>query len=84
MIAHPEIAQVYQQLKLKLAQEYGTDREAYTNAKNKFINKVLQKNLVAKNRKGDSNLLFDTLIATLNSLIHLAIPIDAFPSLLSH
>lgn len=48
LIAHPEIAQAYQQLKLKLTQEYATDREAYTNAKSKFINKVLQKNLLAK------------------------------------
>lgn len=43
LIAHPEIAREYEQLKIKLAQEYTYDREQYTDAKTKFIDEVLCK-----------------------------------------
>jgi GrpB-like predicted nucleotidyltransferase (UPF0157 family)/RimJ/RimL family protein N-acetyltransferase len=42
LIAHPDIAQAYQQLKIKLAQQYTYDREEYTNAKGEFINNILK------------------------------------------
>jgi len=42
LIAHPEIAKEYQQLKTQLAQQYTYDREEYTSAKGDFINKVLK------------------------------------------
>ena len=42
LIAHPEVAQEYQQLKIKLAQQYTCDREEYTNAKGEFVNKILK------------------------------------------
>lgn len=42
LIAHPEIAKEYQNLKIKLAQQYIYDREEYTNAKGEFINKILK------------------------------------------
>lgn len=43
LIAHPETAQEYEQLKIKLAQQYTYDREMYTEAKTHFINSVLEK-----------------------------------------
>jgi GrpB-like predicted nucleotidyltransferase (UPF0157 family)/GNAT superfamily N-acetyltransferase len=43
LIAHPETAREYEQLKIKLAQEYTYDREQYTDAKTKFINNILCK-----------------------------------------
>ncbi len=43
LIAHPEIAIEYQQLKIRLAQQHTYDREQYTSAKQEFINDVLQK-----------------------------------------
>ena len=49
LIAHPEIAKEYQKLKNKLAEEYTYDREAYTNAKGEFVNKILE---LAKNQNG--------------------------------
>lgn len=42
LIAHPEIAKEYQQLKINLAQQYAHDREEYTNAKAEFVNKILK------------------------------------------
>lgn len=42
LINHPDIASEYQQLKIKLAQQYPYDREEYTNAKGEFINRILQ------------------------------------------
>lgn len=50
LIAHPEIAKEYQQLKIKLAEQYTYDREEYTNAKGEFVNKVLK--LAQQNIKG--------------------------------
>jgi GrpB-like predicted nucleotidyltransferase (UPF0157 family) len=41
--AHPEDARSYGQLKRRLAAEYPTDREAYTDAKAAFIDSVMQK-----------------------------------------
>ena len=38
MNAFPEKAAVYEKLKIKLAQQYPTDREDYCNGKNEFIN----------------------------------------------
>jgi GrpB-like predicted nucleotidyltransferase (UPF0157 family)/RimJ/RimL family protein N-acetyltransferase len=42
LIAHPEVAQEYEQLKIKLAQQYTSDRERYTDAKSEFIKKVIE------------------------------------------
>jgi GrpB-like predicted nucleotidyltransferase (UPF0157 family)/RimJ/RimL family protein N-acetyltransferase len=50
LIAHPETAKEYQQLKMSLAEQYTYDREEYTNAKCEFINKILR--LVQQNIKG--------------------------------
>ena len=41
LIAHPETAKEYEQLKIKLAQEHTFDREQYTAAKADFVKKVL-------------------------------------------
>jgi GrpB-like predicted nucleotidyltransferase (UPF0157 family) len=41
--AHPEEAEVYEQLKRRLATEYRTDREAYTDAKSAYIESVMRK-----------------------------------------
>ncbi len=43
LIAHPDVAKEYQQLKIELAQQHMFDREEYTNAKANFINKILNK-----------------------------------------
>jgi GrpB-like predicted nucleotidyltransferase (UPF0157 family) len=43
LIAHPEVARDYEQLKIKLANEYTFDREQYTDAKTQFIDDVLKK-----------------------------------------
>jgi GrpB-like predicted nucleotidyltransferase (UPF0157 family)/RimJ/RimL family protein N-acetyltransferase len=43
LIAHPEVAQEYQQLKLRLAQLHIYDREEYTNAKGEFVNTILKR-----------------------------------------
>jgi GrpB-like predicted nucleotidyltransferase (UPF0157 family) len=40
---HPEIADEYCELKKRLAAEYGSDREGYTNAKTEFVESVLMK-----------------------------------------
>jgi GrpB-like predicted nucleotidyltransferase (UPF0157 family)/RimJ/RimL family protein N-acetyltransferase len=50
LISHPDIANEYQQLKIKLAQQYAYDREEYTNAKGGFVNKILK--LAQQNIKG--------------------------------
>jgi len=42
LVAHPEVAKEYQDLKIKLAQQYTYDREEYTNAKGEFVNKILK------------------------------------------
>jgi GrpB-like predicted nucleotidyltransferase (UPF0157 family) len=41
--AHPEEAATYQRLKSRLAAEYPMDREAYTNAKTRYVESVLRK-----------------------------------------
>lgn len=41
--SHRDDADAYAKLKRKLAQQYRTDREAYTKAKGEFINTVLQR-----------------------------------------
>jgi GrpB-like predicted nucleotidyltransferase (UPF0157 family) len=43
--AHPHIASEYAQLKRDLATQYRTDREAYTVAKQPFIERVLNRAL---------------------------------------
>lgn len=40
---HPEVAQKYYELKKRLANEYGSDRESYTEAKTSFIESVVSK-----------------------------------------
>ena len=42
LIRHPEIAKEYAELKLKSAQRYPTDRQAYTDSKTSFVNHVLE------------------------------------------
>lgn len=42
LIAHPDIAQKYQALKIQLAENHRFDREAYTEAKGEFVKKILQ------------------------------------------
>ncbi len=49
LIAHPEIAKEYQDLKIKLAKQYTYDREKYTNAKGEFVNRILK---LAKKQNG--------------------------------
>ena len=39
--AHPKVAQDYYELKKKLAREYGSDREGYTEAKTQFIESIV-------------------------------------------
>lgn len=39
LIAHPDIAKDYEQLKLRLWKEYEHDRDAYTQAKTEFVKK---------------------------------------------
>ena len=41
VIQHPELAEEYAALKAELAQRYTTDREAYTDGKAPFIERVL-------------------------------------------
>jgi GrpB-like predicted nucleotidyltransferase (UPF0157 family) len=41
--AHPEEAGTYERLKLRLAAEHQTDREAYTDAKAAYVESVMQK-----------------------------------------
>jgi GrpB-like predicted nucleotidyltransferase (UPF0157 family)/GNAT superfamily N-acetyltransferase len=41
LIAHPESAHEYANLKIRLAKQYTYDREQYTEAKKEFINKIL-------------------------------------------
>jgi GrpB-like predicted nucleotidyltransferase (UPF0157 family) len=43
LIAHPDVAAEYQDLKLRLAQNYPNDRVAYTNGKTEFIVRVTQR-----------------------------------------
>jgi GrpB-like predicted nucleotidyltransferase (UPF0157 family) len=39
LIAHPEAVHEYEQLKIKLSQQYTYDREQYTDAKTQFKTK---------------------------------------------
>jgi GrpB-like predicted nucleotidyltransferase (UPF0157 family) len=41
--AHREEARIYEQLKRRLATEYQTDREAYTDAKSAYVESVMRK-----------------------------------------
>jgi len=47
LISHPNVADEYAKLKIKLAQEHTYDREEYTKAKGEFVNRILQ---LAKNQ----------------------------------
>ena len=40
LIEHPDIAQEYQDLKLRLSNDYPNDRIAYTNGKTEFIVRI--------------------------------------------
>lgn len=40
---HPQVAEDYQQLKMKLMRQYAHDREQYTEAKKGFVDMILQK-----------------------------------------
>ena len=51
--AHPEEANVYATLKRKLALKFAADRDAYTNAKSEFIERILR---AAESEKALSNL----------------------------
>lgn len=52
LLTHSESAREYEQLKIKLAQQYTYDREQYTAAKTEFVNDVLNKaSLDIKNSK---------------------------------
>ena len=42
LIAHPEAAREYQELKLRLASEHPNDRVAYTEGKTAFVVKVTE------------------------------------------
>ena len=42
LLQHQEIAKEYAELKLKLAQQYPTDRPTYTDSKTPFIERILQ------------------------------------------
>jgi len=41
--AHQQEARIYEQLKRRLATEYQTDREAYTDAKSAYVESVMRK-----------------------------------------
>jgi GrpB-like predicted nucleotidyltransferase (UPF0157 family) len=43
LIAHPEIAHEYQELKIQLAHRHANDREAYTQAKTEFVVSVTKR-----------------------------------------
>ena len=45
---HPEVAQQYYQLKKELAARYGSDREAYAEAKTPFIESIVAKSRTAE------------------------------------
>ena len=40
LLNNPDVARIYEKLKLKLEIEYKFDREAYTNGKTELINKI--------------------------------------------
>ena len=40
LIAHPDVAQQYLELKLRLAAEFPNDRTAYTDGKGEFVRRV--------------------------------------------
>jgi GrpB-like predicted nucleotidyltransferase (UPF0157 family) len=44
--SHPESVKEYAALKIRLAQEYGSDRSSYTDAKTEFIRSIEQKALI--------------------------------------
>ncbi len=48
LIAHPEVAKEYEQLKLSLLPKYKHDRDGYTEAKSEFVRNVVR---LAKNRQ---------------------------------
>lgn len=43
LLSHPEAVQEYEELKIKLADQYTYDREKYTEAKTQFVNEILEK-----------------------------------------
>jgi GrpB-like predicted nucleotidyltransferase (UPF0157 family) len=49
LIAHPDVAREYAELKMRLAAEYPNDREAYTAAKGGFVARVTEQ---AKHERG--------------------------------
>lgn len=43
LIAHPEVAKEYEQLKLSLLPEYKHDRDGYTEAKSEFVRQIIKR-----------------------------------------
>lgn len=43
LLAHPDVAKEYEQIKLKFQQEFANDRKGYVNAKIEFVQSVIQK-----------------------------------------
>lgn len=39
--SHPDVAREYERLKLRLLEEFGNNRDGYTDAKSKFVNRVI-------------------------------------------
>ena len=51
LIEHPEVANEYEKLKMKLWKEYEHDRDGYTSAKTEFVRKYTEKaKLIYENR----------------------------------
>ena len=48
LLAHPEAAKEYEQLKLKNQKEFTHDRKGYVNAKNEFVQSIIEKAKAAK------------------------------------
>ncbi len=48
LLAHPETAQHYEQLKRKMALKFKTDRDAYTNSKTAFIESIVASALIER------------------------------------
>ena len=45
LIAHPEVAEEYEKLKLSLLPKYKNDRDGYTEAKTKFVRMAIKRAL---------------------------------------
>lgn len=45
LIAHPEVAEEYEKLKLSLLPKYRNDRDGYTEAKSEFVRRTIKQAL---------------------------------------